>query len=146
MIPSHTIAKKNSGPKIFHMTVLWNDAKKLFENNLKEYYKVAWKTFNRLYTHKTCTAQKLKFSINDFFSKRDQICRKLRIWSHLQKKLLIENFICCAVIVKITLKILEGTRTFLIHFTKILPFYTLWRHQKTSLFMINLLTRCFQLE
>ena len=32
------------------------------------------------------TAQKLKFSIKDFFSNCDQICRKLRIWSHLLKK------------------------------------------------------------
>ena len=34
----------------------------------------------------------MKFSIKDFFSKRDQISRKLRIWSHLLKKPLIENF------------------------------------------------------
>ena len=32
------------------------------------------------------TAQKMKFSINDFFSKFDQICSFLRIWSHLLKK------------------------------------------------------------
>ena len=29
------------------------------------------------------TAQKMKFSIKDFFSKCDQICSKLWIWSHL---------------------------------------------------------------
>ena len=29
------------------------------------------------------TAQKMKFFIKDFFSKCDQICRKLWIWSHL---------------------------------------------------------------
>ena len=39
------------------------------------------------------TAQKMKFSIKDFFSKCDQIHRKLRIRSHLLKKFLIENFI-----------------------------------------------------
>ena len=43
------------------------------------------------------TAQKMKFSIKDFFSKCDQIRRKLRIWSHLLKKSLIENFIFCTV-------------------------------------------------
>ena len=43
------------------------------------------------------TAQKMKFSIKDFFSKCDQICRKLRIWSHLRKNPLMENFIFCAV-------------------------------------------------
>ena len=42
------------------------------------------------------TAQKTKFSIKDFFSKCDQISR-LRIWSHLLKKSLIENFIFWAV-------------------------------------------------
>ena len=41
----------------------------------------------------TVAAQKLKFSSNDFFSKCDEICRKLRIWSHLLKKSLMENFI-----------------------------------------------------
>ena len=39
------------------------------------------------------TAQKMKFSIKDFFSKCDQIGRKLRIWSHLLKKYLMENFV-----------------------------------------------------
>ena len=39
------------------------------------------------------TAQKMKFYIKGFFSKCDQICRKLRIWSHLVKKSLMENFI-----------------------------------------------------
>ena len=43
------------------------------------------------------TAQKMKFSIKDFFSKCEQIRRKLRIWSHLLKKSLMENFIFCAV-------------------------------------------------
>ena len=43
------------------------------------------------------TTQKMKFSIEDFFSKCDQIRRKLRIWSHLLKKWLIGNFIFCTV-------------------------------------------------
>ena len=43
------------------------------------------------------TAQKMKFSIKYFFSKCEQIHRKLRIWSHLLKKSLMENFIFCAV-------------------------------------------------
>ena len=43
------------------------------------------------------TTQKMKFSIKDFFSKRDQIRRSLRTWSHLLKKSLTENFIICAV-------------------------------------------------
>ena len=45
----------------------------------------------------TITAQKMKFYIKDFFSKCAQIRRKLRIWSHLLKKSLMQNFIFCAV-------------------------------------------------
>ena len=37
------------------------------------------------------TAPKMKFSIKDFFSKCDQIRTKLRIWSHLLKKSLMET-------------------------------------------------------
>ena len=43
------------------------------------------------------TAQKMKFSIKNFFSKWDQIRRKLRISSYLRKKSLKENFIFCVV-------------------------------------------------
>ena len=43
------------------------------------------------------TAQKMKFSIKYFFNKCDQIHRKLRIWSNLLKKSLMENFSFCAV-------------------------------------------------
>ena len=38
------------------------------------------------------TAQNMKFSIKDLFSKCDHIRWKLRIWLHLLKKSLIENF------------------------------------------------------
>ena len=42
------------------------------------------------------TAQKIKFSFKDFFSKCNQIRRNLQIWSHLLKKSLKENipFLC----------------------------------------------------
>ena len=43
------------------------------------------------------TAQKMKFSTKDFFRKCDQILSLLRVWSHLLKKSLMENFIFCAV-------------------------------------------------
>ena len=42
---------------------------------------------------KTYSAQKMKFSIKDFFSK----CVENQIWSHLMKKSLMENFTFCAV-------------------------------------------------
>ena len=40
----------------------------------------------------------MKFSIKDYFSQRNQTRKKLRIWSHLLKKPLMENFIFCAMI------------------------------------------------
>ena len=43
------------------------------------------------------TAPKMKFSIKDSFSKRDQKRSFLRIWSQLLKKSLMENYIFCAV-------------------------------------------------
>ena len=43
------------------------------------------------------TEQKMKFSIKYFFYKYDQIHSFLRIWSHLLKKSLMENFIFRAV-------------------------------------------------
>ena len=46
--------------------------------------------------HLKYVAQKMKFFIKDFFSKCDKIRSFLRIWSHLLKKSLIENFIFCA--------------------------------------------------
>ena len=42
-------------------------------------------------------AEKMKFSIKDFFSKCDQIRSFQRIWSHLLKKSLMENLIFYAV-------------------------------------------------
>ena len=69
-----------------------------------ERFRARTKTFEDSYfpysnLEETFTPQKIhhKFSINDFFSKCDQIRRKLRIWSHLLKKSLMENFIFCAV-------------------------------------------------
>ena len=43
----------------------------------------------------TDNAQKMKISIKDFFSKCDQIRRKLQMWSHLLKKFLVEIFFFC---------------------------------------------------
>ena len=58
------------------------------------------------------TVQKMKFSIKDFFSRCEQIRRKLRIWLHLLKKSLMENFIFCAVPMQ-----------------KIQPFFSQWNNQ-----------------
>ena len=43
------------------------------------------------------TAEKMKFSMKAFFSKCDQLRRKLRIWLHLLKKSLMKNFTFCVV-------------------------------------------------
>ena len=59
------------------------------------------KSNSRLQDH--CTTQKMKFFIKDFFNKYEQIRRKLRIWSHLLKKTLMENSTFCAVTVVITI-------------------------------------------
>ena len=42
--------------------------------------------------------KKRKFFIKDFFGKCDQILRRLRIWSYLLKKSLMEKIIFCAVL------------------------------------------------
>ena len=52
---------------------------------------------------RTAAVQKLKFSIKGSFSKYDQMNRKLRIWSHLLKKSLMETFVFCAVCNIVTL-------------------------------------------
>ena len=59
------------------------------------YYTLHYLTLMNLST--SVTAQKMKFSIKDFFSKNDQIRRFQRIESHLLKISLMENFIFCAV-------------------------------------------------
>ena len=53
------------------------------------------------------TAQK-KFFIKDFFCKCDQIPSFQRIWSHLLKKSLMQNFIFCAVCNCSKCKVSEG--------------------------------------
>ena len=55
-------------------------------------FKLAICEFFLLTLHK-----KMRFSVKDFFSKYDQIRSFLRIWSHLLKKSIMENFIFCAV-------------------------------------------------
>ena len=58
------------------------------------------KPFKLFVTKEILTAQKMKFSIKDIFSKCDQILRNLRIWSHLLKKSLMENFFLCSALME----------------------------------------------
>ena len=50
----------------------------MFKNWKEVYYWTAWFDNNCFFG--VITAQKMKFSIKDFFSKYDQIRRKPRIW------------------------------------------------------------------
>ena len=83
---------------------------------LYSFYHIIWYDFLLVVTTITCfflksnTAQTMKFSFRDFFSKCDQICRKLRIWSHLLKKSLMKSFFFCALKVSTnTDKLVEST-------------------------------------
>ena len=82
------------------------------------------------------TAQKMKFSIKDFFSKCDQIRRKLRIWSHLLKKSLVEKLIFCAVQLMISWRVLKA------HFAwkQLQADYSkyIWKEEKITRFHLSL--------
>ena len=56
------------------------------------YFRLTYQSLNCTYSI-SYAAQNMKLSIQDFFSKRDQIHSFLRIWSNLLKKSLMENFI-----------------------------------------------------
>ena len=60
--------------------------------------KISWKITVSAEFRARDTAQKMKFSIEDFFSKCDEIRSFLRIWPHLLEKSLMENFTFCAVL------------------------------------------------
>ena len=82
----------------------WNAVSSFFMLSLSVLY-FWWRTLRRGISARPCsqkassyTAQKMKFSIKDCFSKYDQIRSFLRIWSHLLKKSLMEKFIFCAVL------------------------------------------------
>ena len=64
----------------------------IIQINITTYFRVIW--YEVLVAN---TAHKNEVFLNDFFSEYDQVSRKLRIWSHLLKKSLLENFIICAV-------------------------------------------------
>ena len=59
----------------------------------------------KFYAKDALLYKKWSFYIKVFFSKCDQIRRKLRIWSHLLKKSSVKNLIFCAVLVVYTWQI-----------------------------------------
>ena len=69
-----------------------------FLKTLKLCMKLVPKQYIKVFTSKLTLHKKMKFSIKDFFSKCDYIHSFLRIWPHLLKKPLMQNFIFCAVL------------------------------------------------
>ena len=67
------------------------------QNNSKNGISKDWFFFKKSYLDATNTAQKMKFSIKDFFSKCDRIPSFLQIWSRLLKKFLMKTsfFVQC---------------------------------------------------
>ena len=104
------------------------------------------------------TAQKIKFSIKDFYSKCDQIRSFLRIKSHLLKTSLMENFIFCAVLSSLrsiknmntSFRVTKSFNTFKIlilrcakylSFTKFPGVEVLWKDRVSAEFPQNFQTR-----
>ena len=81
---------------LIHTDITNNIASSIIRNIPCKSYKLAYiqtHLTNATSLAKPSTARNMKFSIKYFFGKCDQIRRKLRIWLHLSKKLLMENFI-----------------------------------------------------
>ena len=72
--------------------------------------------------------QKIKFFMKNFFSKCDQIHKKLRIWSHLLEKPLMENFSFCAV----TISLISD------HLGYHLSFLFIWEFKSFSIFQMTI--------
>ena len=84
-----SIANIFLGPRVhFSMESPW---RLLLRNKLRHWHSLSF--FYFIACSLNNVAQKMKFSIKDFFSECDEICRKLRILSHLLKKSLMGNFI-----------------------------------------------------
>ena len=87
------------------------------------------------------TAQKMKFSVKDFFRKCDQIYSFLRIWSHLLKKSLMKNFIFCAVYESLNISRTEhfssNTKIHAIFINSFMTEVPSYRNQSIDLMQIN---------
>ena len=81
---------------------------------------------NTYYKH-FCHCTKMKFSIKDFCSKRDQICNFGRIWSHLLKKSLVWSLLFLLVVCLIYLTFLTEIK---MYFEKIVGCKSLGKRTK----------------
>ena len=88
--------------------VNWNIKNVIRYRFLKQNILCCWNNF------KTVTAQKMKFSVKEFFY---EICRFLRICLHLLKKIINVNFIFCAEW-NVTQVLLEKDDCFICHLNR----------------------------
>ena len=74
----------------------------------------------------------MKFSVKDFFSKCDQVSRKQRIWSHLLKKSLMENFIfsCSVRLSKIQGEFFSQNVNKILNFLSYIASLPQWRNRR----------------
>ena len=79
-----------------------NSIKVSLNNMLFYCYLQSWRNSMLQSYDNGITARKQKFTIKNFFSKYEQIRRKIWICSHLLKKILIRNLFFCAVITSIS--------------------------------------------
>ena len=85
-----------------------------------------------------CT--KKKFSIKDLFGKCEGISRKLRIWSHLLKKALMENFIFLCSVRRYSRMVLGGERVaclFFLYKVRFLLLFRLWTPMSNPLSIVE---------
>ena len=83
------------------------------------------------------TAQKVKFHIKDLVSKCDQIPSFLRVWSHLLKKSLMENFIflCSVCCMKEIIFQVITPKNFIVVFRFILKLFIFIHYTKNKVFL-----------
>ena len=95
---SNSLAHLNiSGLHVIHLSNWeWSSKRAWMLNGIELSIYVDFKKFSKLNSFHLAPAQNIQFSIKDFFSKCDQISRKLQIWSTLLKISLMDNFIFCA--------------------------------------------------
>ena len=91
MLSFNTIAGFGSEEQCLSVSLLKAEIAKVVYMEFLQ--KVSWMLY--WVFNASLNAQKMKVFIKDFFSKCDQIHTKLRIWSHLLMKSLMENVIFC---------------------------------------------------
>ena len=97
MRPDQYVYLENLISELSNLTNLTHKTYTSFGANLSSRVRGVFLDLSKTFDHVWHSAQKMKFSVKDFFSKCDQTHRFLRIWSHSLKKSLMEDFVFCAV-------------------------------------------------